>query len=185
MDAAAVCSLGPVFDAGSLWGDGGLDAPCMSNDDCDGFAYWCQKYGACSGAGRCASKSAAAGTAFYVSPVCGCNGLTYFSPNETEEWFVNYTSGACTTAPCMSDSDCCQTSPDGFRAPASFCLKPVGQCGGAGMCVVPPETSCGPNPGPQQCGCDGKIYSAACTLYGARQNSKGEPLAGDGGFYCP
>jgi hypothetical protein len=66
-------------------------------------------------------------------------------------------------------------------------MKPVGQCGGSGVCTVPPVTNCTFSGGYRVCGCDGNVYWDECLLYHAEKNEEGAALVGgpDGGYYCP
>jgi len=184
-DAGGYCPPSNGYDAGSLYGDGGTNASCASNDDCD-VNNWCKlPLGSCSGTGVCQPKVLVVPT-FGLEPVCGCDGRTYFSFDDAAAHFRNATAGACPDAPqCSSDSDCCATS-TGLATAASFCLKPEGQCGGKGICVVPTIASCDEFDGTSQCSCAGDFYVNACYLYAKGLNSKGEPLSGapDGGFTC-
>jgi hypothetical protein len=55
-----------------------MPGPCTWGDDC-GAGYYCEAPGCA--AGNCTPKPAAAGLSPSPDPVCGCDGITYWSPD--------------------------------------------------------------------------------------------------------
>ncbi len=98
------------------------------------------------------------------TPVCGCDGITYFNAcfAQTSGVSVSHT-GACTPGvACGGQSGV--TCPTG-----QFCQPPVSECtvGAAGNCApIPPLPVCSPTVSPV-CGCNGTTYDNACLAQAA------------------
>lgn len=181
-DAGPPVCTGNGYDAGANPNpDGGAEgAACNSDDDCAPL-YWCSRVGSCTGPGKCAGRQVTL-YAFDTTLTCGCDGQTYMGLSTAAGYWMNEASGgACPNTPkCTSNGDC--------GCGARFCLKPIGQCGAEGICVVPSQGTCvGGSFGAPSCPCPGAGHGIEdeCALYEELVNIQ-EPAAleADGGFVC-
>lgn len=105
-----------------------------------------------------------------IQPVCGCNGITF--PGDCERikaGVAKKSDGACPGAA----TDCQAAGPNTCPA-GQYCVVPLGQCAGLGVCTKKPDMCLEP-PVPV-CGCDGKTYPNKCLaiLAGVNLSANGE-----------
>lgn len=140
----------PPSEAGA---DAVTPGGCTRNDQCAASQYCQRTTGACSSEGECAPRPEVCPDV--VSPVCGCNGVSYMNSCEAAAAGVSVAAtgecgGACT--------------------PMRSCCTADAECGREGMACVGPAASCRgvckPTPEAGQCWRDSQCTSGVCT--GAR-----------------
>ena len=144
---------------------------CTAASGCAAPMQYCHTpMGMCGGAGTCTAFSSGMICPLFVSPVCGCDGMSYSNYCFAARAGRSIAhAGACATGGCASNSDCSSTT---------YCSFPDGVCGGTGTCQSRGLTlfcimTCTP-----ECGCDGVSYRNACY-----RHKQGTSLASPG--TCP
>ena len=109
----------------------GMPGPCTYGDDC-GALWYCDAPGCA--AGNCKPKPVPAGLSPDPDPVCGCDGITYWSPDVAASKGESVAAlGACAMpllcglgVACPVGMRCSRVVPDG----ASCSLDATGECWG-------------------------------------------------------
>ena len=136
---------GVIVDTGSE-----VTSGCKSDADCGSGNYCRFPDGACGGVGTC--KQVPLFCVKNLSPVCGCDWVTYDNPCMAAQAHKSIKmKGVCPT-PCKVNGDCPSSS--------TFCKKELGNCLGQGTCKEKP-TLC-PSVVNRVCGCDGDTYNNEC-----------------------
>ena len=139
---------------------------CASNADCADGQFCRKKVGDCDGDGICVGRPTVCMDV--LSPVCGCDGVTY------DNSCLAAMAGVAVSAKgkCPSASLLCEASSD--CADDQLCRKKPGACDSLGICVARP-TLCAKIWAPV-CGCDGVTYGNAClaAMAGAVVDYKGK-----------
>ncbi len=132
--AGGGASGGQSGDLGtSNGGQGGSsDTPCHGNMECPS-TFYCSKSACSEPQGTCLPRPFP--DAGLESPVCGCDHVTYWNDTLRQRY------GVASSMPgqCMSNARHCDNDKD--------CGSPDASC----PHLLPPDTSCGPQPGPGTC----------------------------------
>lgn len=142
---------------GSTGAGGGSGSPCAWGDDC-GAGLFCDAPGC--GAGACAPRPPPASLPPDESPVCGCDGNTYWN-EAVAAWkgVAAQAAGACPAA-----------APCGPASPCPAALKCRREVAGAAACSAQATGTCWGMPiscdlgGPQGRGCVGGSCEVICSL---------------------
>jgi len=113
-------------------GDGGI--PCRTNEEC-GQGWFCEKVGCDAEMGLCDLRPSL--PTFDISPVCGCDGVTYWNDVARRQFgMVMRQANQCSTdaRPCNSGVDC-----GGRVAPFASCARLVSR---AEACGAPTQGAC-------------------------------------------
>ncbi len=123
---------------------------CGSAKDCMEDEYCAVAEGECGREGTCQLRPL---ECTREAPVCGCDGVTYYSGTcEAAMAGENVDfQGECPPPGCLSNAEC---------GGGEYCFKMTGDCGGYGACSARP-LSCSNAYNPV-CGCNGFTYGNAC-----------------------
>jgi len=133
---------------------------CNTNADCVITGQFCNKT-ACALPGQCTLMndiSTCVSLGPGVPPVCGCDGIQWYSPCIANSQGVS--TEPCppppSPSPCLTNADC----------PTTYFCNMSGRCSGPGMCYPKPSLSNCPMTNyygpPMVCGCDGNKYYSVC-----------------------
>jgi hypothetical protein len=123
---------GAVGAAGETGDDDGI--PCRTNEEC-GQGWFCEKVGCDAEMGLCDLRPSL--PTFDISPVCGCDGVTYWNDVARRQFgMVMRQAAQCSTdaRPCNSGLDC-----GGRVAPFASCARLVSR---AESCGAPTQGAC-------------------------------------------